>query len=217
MPELISLSLPSRDASLASRQVVFCSYVLVFFFLFSFSTHINAQTKQGVENAFEEKSEVASTAVLQSTGALQEDHADDSKAFSNDQSSDQKNSVFSQSLVKDKLKANVTGEDTVSNTAANRKQLGVGAAEWIRMIGSLLFIVTLILGFAWAIKQLQSKTLPKGDDIQVLSSITLGSKERLLKIQVEDKRYLIAISPSGIQKIAELGDDNKQTIGQTET
>ena len=215
MPDLLHLSLPRRGASLTYARLIPWVYVLFLFFIFSFPSHLNAYTKQDVKNTIKENSESVTSEILLSATKQKEEHSTDVQPSKLNQLSEQKSLGSNEGVTKGKLTNNINDQNSVSGAVVTKKQLGIGAGEWLRMIVSLLFIIALILGFAWAVNKLQIKTLPKGDDIQVISSVTLGGKERLLKIEVDEKRYLIAISPSGIQKIAELGDQKNN--GQTET
>ncbi len=80
----------------------------------------------------------------------------------------------------------------------------IGPGQWLRALVSLLFIVVLILVLAWALRRVQGGIVPDGSEIKVLSSRSLGGKERLVTIEVEGQRLLLAVSPAGIQKLASL-------------
>jgi len=95
------------------------------------------------------------------------------------------------------------------------REIGIG--QWFRTIVSLFFVVILIFIFAWLAKKIQGKTSQLSNDIQVLSSFALSSKERLIKIQVDGKRLLLAVSPSGIQLITHLDGKHDSTVGLSET
>lgn len=82
---------------------------------------------------------------------------------------------------------------------------GVGFSDWIRMLLSLLFIVGLIFILAWLVRRFNGGVLPSNQDIKVISSVSLSHKEKLITVQVEDQRLLLAVSPSGINKLTTLG------------
>lgn len=93
------------------------------------------------------------------------------------------------------------GKDKNSSPALSP---GVGFSDWIRMLLSLLFIVGLIFILAWLVRKFNGGVLPANQDIKVLSSVSLSHKEKLITVQVEDQRLLLAVSPSGINKLTTL-------------
>ena len=87
---------------------------------------------------------------------------------------------------------------------------GVGISDWLRMLLSLVFIVGLIFVLAWLVRRFNGGVLPAGQDIKVLSSVALSHKEKLITVQVEDQRMLLAVTPSGIQKLTTLNGSQNE-------
>lgn len=71
-------------------------------------------------------------------------------------------------------------------------------AQLGRLLGGLLLVVGLIFLLAWGLRRVQGLT-PRGNQaIQVLSTQALGTRERLVLVQVGDEQVLLGLTAGRI-------------------
>ena len=71
---------------------------------------------------------------------------------------------------------------------------------------ALSFIVALVLVLGFVAKRLQTYRGVQGGAMQIVDSTVVGSKEKLILVQVENKRVLLGMNPQCITKLLELDD-----------
>jgi flagellar protein FliO/FliZ len=62
----------------------------------------------------------------------------------------------------------------------------------------LVIVLALAVGLSWLLRRY---ALPRGGAIRVLGGLPLGSRERLLLVEVDEARLLLGITPSQIQTL----------------
>ncbi len=73
------------------------------------------------------------------------------------------------------------------------------------IVGSIV-VISLLLVFLWGLNRLSRRTASRGDRrIQVLEAHTLGPKQKLLLIRLDEQEVLVGISASGISALAASG------------
>ena len=85
---------------------------------------------------------------------------------------------------------------------------GISGADLFRMLGSLALVVALMLGMLWGLRQLQSKinSQNSGRRLQIIESLSVGTRQRVALIRVGEREVLIGISPTQINGIASWPD-----------
>ncbi|QLF94458.1 flagellar biosynthetic protein FliO [Pseudomonas sp. ABC1] len=79
--------------------------------------------------------------------------------------------------------------------AMNGAEMG---AQLGRLLGALLLVVGLIFLLAWVLRRVQRLT-PRGNQtIQIVSSQTLGARERLVLVQVGNEQVLLGLTAGRI-------------------
>ncbi|MGX5731766.1 flagellar biosynthetic protein FliO [Pseudoxanthomonas beigongshangi] len=78
---------------------------------------------------------------------------------------------------------------------------GIGGA----LVG-LILVLGLILGLAWLLKRLPGAGLGlrPNDQLRVVTSLSVGTKERLLVVEVGGEQLLVGVSPGGIATLHRL-------------
>ena len=71
-------------------------------------------------------------------------------------------------------------------------------SEIIRMIGTLLGIVAIILISAFVLKRMKLVNFNKNTDLKMLAGLSLGSKERIILIEAGSKQILIGVTNQSI-------------------
>ena len=85
---------------------------------------------------------------------------------------------------------------------------GISGADLFRMLGSLALVVALMLALLWGLRQLQSKinSQNSGRRLQIIESLSIGTRQRVALIRVGEREVLIGISPTQINGIASWPD-----------
>jgi flagellar biosynthetic protein FliO len=87
---------------------------------------------------------------------------------------------------------------------------GITGADLFRMLGSLALVVALMLALLWGLRQLQSKinNQNSGRRLQIIESLSVGTRQKVALIRVGEREVLIGISPTQINGIASWPDGN---------
>ena len=85
---------------------------------------------------------------------------------------------------------------------------GITSADVFRMLGSLALVIALLLALLWALRKLQSKMNSQnaGRRLQVIESLSVGTRQKVALIRVGEREVLIGISPTQINGIASWPD-----------
>jgi len=73
--------------------------------------------------------------------------------------------------------------------------------------GGLFVILLLIIALAWVMRRVGYMQSATGDQLKVVSSLSVGSREKLILIQAGSTQLLIGVAPGQVQKIHVL-DEN---------
>ncbi|MEJ6473102.1 flagellar biosynthetic protein FliO [Pseudoalteromonas piscicida] len=88
-----------------------------------------------------------------------------------------------------------------------KSSVGAGTAglssELLSMGLSLVLVILLILGLAFVLKRL-NPSIVNQKDFKVIRSISLGTKERLLVIELDNKHHLLGVTPNNINYLYQL-------------
>jgi flagellar protein FliO/FliZ len=80
---------------------------------------------------------------------------------------------------------------------------GFGAGGYlVQLIGGLVFVVVAILAFGWMMRRFSATSgLGQPRAIEILAVRSLGTREKLMLIQVGDEQLLIGVSPAGLRTL----------------
>ena len=73
----------------------------------------------------------------------------------------------------------------------------------VSMLLSLVLVVVSILVLAFLVKRFNPQ-LATNDDFKVIRSLALGTKERLLVVEIDNKQHLLGVTPHAINYLYEL-------------
>lgn len=76
--------------------------------------------------------------------------------------------------------------------------------------GSLLFVIALILFMAWLLKRMRVPAFGQQKGLSVVRQLPVGTKERVMIVQVGDAQFLIGVTSQSIQLISKLETPLKQ-------
>jgi flagellar protein FliO/FliZ len=102
----------------------------------------------------------------------------------------------------------LTAADAVKEKIAGTSS-PMGAESLFQTAGGLLFILALILGGAWLFKRYGS--LPTGGKglVKVLGGASVGARERVVLIEVENTRLLLGVAPGQVRTLHRLPMDER--------
>ncbi len=77
----------------------------------------------------------------------------------------------------------------------------LSSGQLLQTVGGLLLVLLLIAGLAWAVRRFGR--LPSGakGQLEILGGISLGARERVVLLKVEDTRLLIGVAPGRVQAL----------------
>ncbi|TXX45629.1 flagellar biosynthetic protein FliO [Vibrio cholerae] len=87
----------------------------------------------------------------------------------------------------------------VPGVAATSSQLDLATT-----LGSLLFVIALILLLAWLLKRMRVPAFGQQKGLSIIKQLPVGTRERVMIIQVGEDQYLIGVTTQSIQLLAKL-------------
>lgn len=75
------------------------------------------------------------------------------------------------------------------------------AASSLRMVGSMLAVLALVAVCAWAVRRWRDRYSSDTGSIEIVSGISLGSKERIVLLRVGSEQVLVGVSPAGMRSL----------------
>ena len=110
---------------------------------------------------------------------------------------------------------NETGENkensniNFSNIYKNKTDTnGFSSTSYLEMMLALMLIVALIIGLAWGLRRINLPMMSAAGKMQIEGSLSLGHKEKLIIVNVGDKRLLLGATSSQITLIDRLSELN---------
>lgn len=82
-------------------------------------------------------------------------------------------------------------------------QEGSTALNLMSMLTSLIAVVLLILVLAWLVKRFNPQ-LGASTHFKIVQSMPLGTRERLLVVEIDDKHHLLGVTPHSINYLYQL-------------
>lgn len=78
------------------------------------------------------------------------------------------------------------------------------SAQIAEIAVALLITVGVLLACAWLVKRTQSGGLMRSTELRVISSLSLGTKERLVVVELGDAQIALGVTPSSVVLLKEL-------------
>jgi len=91
----------------------------------------------------------------------------------------------------------------LSNSVFAATDAATPTTDIISMVMSLGVVVVLILVLAFFVKKL-NPNLTNNDEFKVIRSLPLGSRERLMVVEIDDAQHLLGVTPHSINYLHKL-------------
>ncbi|MBW9257192.1 MAG: flagellar biosynthetic protein FliO [Candidatus Thiodiazotropha sp. (ex. Lucinisca nassula)] len=93
------------------------------------------------------------------------------------------------------------------------KQIGVnvspiGAEGLLNTFSGLLVVLAVIVGAAWLFKRYGQMSMGSKGMVRVLGGASVGSRERVVVVEVEDTRVLLGVAPGQVRMLHLLSDES---------
>ena len=98
--------------------------------------------------------------------------------------------------------AAVDAANTVTDTqAAPLAADPMAAGNFVQMFFGLVAVVALIIGLAWVMRRLGGVPGSAAGSLRVLAGLSMGTRERVVLIQVGETQLLIGVAPGRVQTL----------------
>lgn len=91
----------------------------------------------------------------------------------------------------------------LSNSVFAATDAATPTTDIISMVMSLAVVVVLILVLAFFVKKL-NPNLTNNDEFKVIRSLPLGSRERLMVVEIDNAQHLLGVTPHSINYLHKL-------------
>jgi len=91
---------------------------------------------------------------------------------------------------------------------------GVSAAYLLQLIAGLLVVIAAIVVLAFVMRRMTGMQTRLGGDFRVIGGISLGSRERMLLVQVGEKQLLVGVAPGRVQTLHVLDEPIRTDQGR---
>src|SRR5471032_1583723 len=78
------------------------------------------------------------------------------------------------------------------------------AGSLLQTIFALIFVLALLMGLAWFMKRYGAKAMGSNARMRVVSSLSLGGRERVVLLEVGDQWIVVGASPGRVNALATL-------------
>jgi flagellar protein FliO/FliZ len=84
----------------------------------------------------------------------------------------------------------------------------LGGWQIAKVSAGLLVVIAAIVGTAAGLKRLKSFQATHGSHLKIIDGISVGTRDRIVLLQVDSQRVLVGISPGRIQPLHVLADQD---------
>ena len=91
---------------------------------------------------------------------------------------------------------------------------GLPSSYLVKTTLTLLIVVVIIFAIAWAFKRFNLSPQKNSGLIKVVGGMALGTRDRLMVVEIGEERLLLGLSPGRIEKLHTLKSSRPET-GQT--
>ena len=97
--------------------------------------------------------------------------------------------------------ANFLASATLLAETAGDSTPGVDASALIRVIGGLVVVLLLIVVLGWAMRRFGNFSSPASGQMRVIAGVSVGTRERVVLLQVGEQQLLVGVAPGRVQTL----------------
>ena len=90
------------------------------------------------------------------------------------------------------------------------------AQSSLRMVGSMFAVLMLVAVCAWALRRWRDRQGVDSGSIELVSGISLGSKERVVLLRVGSDQVLVGVSPAGMRSLHVVSQETQAVAADAE-
>ncbi|MFM2482642.1 flagellar biosynthetic protein FliO [Celerinatantimonas sp. YJH-8] len=92
----------------------------------------------------------------------------------------------------------------------------MGTADWLSWGLSMVLVLVAIGVCAWLAKKTRFNAYGQGQQLKVVANLTLGTRERILVVQVGEQQYLLGVTNQRIELLDKLDEPlSSTTVGHS--
>lgn len=91
--------------------------------------------------------------------------------------------------------------NALANEVPKAHQVTSQGAYLAQVLVGLLAVLAMIFIMGWVLKKLGQGTIGSNGNLKVVSSLSLGTREKIALIQVADQQLLVGITPNNIRTL----------------
>lgn len=88
----------------------------------------------------------------------------------------------------------------------------VSLGDWLQLVASFAFVLGLLALVLWGLRRMQhSKAFGRKDaQLQVIDSLSVGARQKILLVRVRDQELVVGVGPHGMSALSgsNLGQDH---------
>lgn len=94
---------------------------------------------------------------------------------------------------------------------------GIAASDILNLMASMVIVVSLVVALGWGYSRLRFSGGAAGDAIRIVASRAMGSKERIVLVDVGDQQLLLGVTAMQIQTLHTFREPAVKTPAVVET
>ncbi|WP_026304831.1 MULTISPECIES: flagellar biosynthetic protein FliO [unclassified Thioalkalivibrio] len=92
---------------------------------------------------------------------------------------------------------------------------GGAAAYLTQLIGGLVLVIGAIVVLGWILRRTQGGLNRGSQVIEIVAARSVGTRERLVLVQVGDEQVLVGVAPSGMRTLHTMRESVVAPVGET--
>lgn len=93
-------------------------------------------------------------------------------------------------------------QDILATTAQTSAALEpLSSSYLLKLTGGLILVVIVIFGLAWMVKKMNLTPRSQTGLIKVVAGLNLGTREKILLLEIGDEQILVGLCPGRIEKL----------------
>ena len=110
-------------------------------------------------------------------------------------------SAYSAEDVSSQLIESSVNNSSISNNMSNHVNNPMSSGYLTQLVLGLIVVIACIVALAWLSKKMNRFQSVSDNSLKILSGISMGSREKIVLLQVGEEQLLVGVSPGRINKL----------------